>query len=389
MTQLSPEWLTQTLQQAGVLPQGYVATVQERKNAAFNSHMLHLTLSYSEDAPSTAPRFLVYKTNLQTQWAKEAGRAEVAFYRQVGALPDHPRITVPCYAAEYDPSTGDSYLLLLDFSDTHHAPLTRDQQLTPGDNLPTDADAAAVVDTLARFHAYWWEHPRLGTETFAIAHWFQDDESYIGYMQKRSTAFHELMIAESDWFPAEAAEVYESVLAGMPHLWERYWRPRIATLRHLTLTHGDSYFANFLCPDDGETHNTYLIDWQSPETLWAASDLANLMATFWTWEQREENRREERLLHRYHEGLKAAGVIGYGWDDLVRDYRLAIIDWLLVPLQDRRDGSRKEYWWHKMQCLIKAFEDWQCERLLPGLQDSRTDNDTRAEMETAIGLPMP
>ena len=48
----------------------------------------------------------------------------------------------------------------------------------------------------------------------------------------------------------------------------------------------------------------------------------------------------------------------------VRDYRLSIADWLLIPLQDCFDGSSKEYWWPKMQCLAHAFEDWRVAELL-------------------------
>ncbi len=172
------------------------------------------------------------------------------------------------------------------------------------------------------------------------------------------------MDAEANWFPAEVARVYELVLASMPDLWQHYWQTRIAPLRNLTLTHGDAYFANFLCPNQGTMGNVYLIDWQSPETLWAASDLANLMATFWASEPRQENGREERLLRHYYAALQAGGVSGYRWEDLLLDYHLAVIDWLLVPLQDRYDGSSRDYWWWKMQCLLGAFRDWHCQALL-------------------------
>ena len=61
--------------------------------------------------------------------------------------------------------------------------------------------------------------------------------------------------------------------------------------------------------------------------------------------------------------LQAHGVSGYAWEDLDRDYRLSIIDWVWIPAQDRYDGSGKAYWWPKMECLIAAFEDWHCEEL--------------------------
>jgi len=43
------------------------------------------------------------------------------------------------------------------------------------------------------------------------------------------------------------------------------------------------------------------------------------------------------------------------------------LDWVLIPLHDRADGSPEDYWWPKMQCLTSAFQDWRCEELLKGL----------------------
>jgi hypothetical protein len=131
-------------------------------------------------------------------------------------MPDLPMI-VPCYHARYDPATGDSALLLQDLSETHHLPITRDAQLTPGQNLPAERDGARAI---------------------------------------------------------------------------------------------------------------------------------------------------ERWLRRYHAALRAAGVNDYGWEALLRDYRLAIVDWLLVPLQDCRDGAGTDYWWLKMECLLGAYQDWECGGLL-------------------------
>lgn len=49
---------------------------------------------------------------------------------------------------------------------------------------------------------------------------------------------------------------------------------------------------------------------------------------------------------------------------MLLDYRHGLIYWLLVPVQDCYGGAGNEYWWPKMQCLVAAFQDWECERLL-------------------------
>lgn len=358
------EQLTGMLREAGELPHGAVLSIRSRANPAFNSTAEHLEVRYTPDAPAEAPRRLFFKRSLPVEWARECGEAEVAFYRLVADLPDHPPMTARCYAAGIDPQTHDSFVLLQDVSQTHHAPLTRDQQIAKGGAVPSSDDIPPVVEALARFHAYWHQHPLLGSEAAPIAHWFQNAESYIDYTQRRIRAWEALRRDEADCPPDEIARYYDLLISRMPRLWTRFWEPRIATRAHLTLTHGDAYFANFLCPNEAGAAPTYLIDWQSPEAFLGASDLATLIASFWTSAQRNEHQREERMLRRYHQTLLSYGVTGYSWEAFLADYRLALLDWLLVPLQDRYDGSAAGYWRPKMQCLFAACCDHHCETLL-------------------------
>jgi thiamine kinase-like enzyme len=193
-----------------------------------------------------------------------------------------------------------------------------------------------------------------------IGAWCSDEEHFTAETERRRRAWESLLANESDWFPPHLIAMYETILQQLMHLWQTYTQPRLAAFSHLTLTHGDAYLANFLCPHEGQSGATYLIDWQSPEVYRGASDLVNMCATFWTRQQRAEGQREVKVLQQYHRTLQQNGVTGYAWDDLVRDYRYSIVDWLLVPLQDRLEGSSKAYWWPKMQCLAHAFEDWNC-----------------------------
>lgn len=362
------EWLTAVLWASGSLTSGRVLAVASDATGAFNSAAAHLRLTYSEDAPESAPRAVFLKRSLPAPWAVRAGVAEVAFYRQIAALPDAAArlpMIVPCFAAGYDPERETSYVLLQDVSQTHHAPLTRDQILTAGQNIPRPRDLDRVVTTLARFHAFWWEHPMLALDPGETGIAAVERADFDAMMARRSAAWERVLAREGDTLPAEMCRLVERVLAGLPTLWECHWGPRSSERRQVTVTHGDAYFANFLVPRDPESDApTYLIDWQSPETNVGAEDLVNMLATFWTSPQRREGGREERVLRRYHETLLAHGVSGYTWDELLRDYRLALIDWLLVPVQDAGDGSRRNYWWPKLKCLAAAYEDWRCDELL-------------------------
>jgi Ecdysteroid kinase-like family len=357
---ITPEWLSAVLRQSGVLSQGEVITVERVTTSAFNSQTSRLLLYYSDDASAGVPTRLVLKRNVQEAWGVEAGAEEVKFYTLVASLPAHPSITIPCYAAAYDEESGNSYVLLQDMTKTHVPPLTRDQQISIVEGVPPAVYIEPVVDTLAQLHAFWWEHPLLETEVFDVGYWSRDTERFEQYLQRRTTSWKSFTTHEGDWFPSELRELYEQVLGHLQH----YLEPRFRTKTKLTLNHGDAYFANFLCPREPTTGTTYLLDWQSPSFDIGGSDLANLCAAFWTSEQRHEEQREEKILHRYHTVLQARGVSSYCWDDLVTDYKIGLIVWLFIPVQDCHDGASKDYWWPKMQCLVAAFRDWHCEDLL-------------------------
>jgi hypothetical protein len=345
-------WLTALLRAADKLQSG-----------AFNSQTSYLRVTYSADASPALPSRFVLKQNGADAWSMAAGAEEVRFYNLVATLPDHPSIIVPCYATAYDESSGRSFLLLQDLSDTHAPPVTRDQQIAIVDGVPAAPAIDAVIDTLAQLHAYWWQHPLLASTTFDVGYWTRNADRFAQYLQRRRTAWEKLLTQEGKWFPAELRALYEELFAQLPHHWAHYLEPRFRANRGLTLVHGDAYFANFLTPKVGAAGSAYLLDWQSPCADLGSYDLANLCAAFWTPAQRQDNDRELRMLQRYHAGLCTHGVNDYAWEALLTDYKSGLIFWLLMPVQDGGDGAAKSYWWPKMQCLVAAFRDWHCETL--------------------------
>ncbi len=191
---------------------------------------------------------------------------------------------VPCYAAAYDEQIGNSYLLLQDLSETHHVPITREQQISIVEAVPARADIEAIVDALAQLHAYWWDHPLLETGKLDIGYWCRNANRFDLYVQRRKTSWESLIAAEAAWFPDDLRVLYEQVFAGLRYHWLRYLEPRFRTKTNLTLTHGDAYFANFLVPEWPASSATYLVDWQSASFDIATYDLVNFSATFWTSE---------------------------------------------------------------------------------------------------------
>jgi hypothetical protein len=361
---ITPAWLTTVLREADLLAAGQVLSVRSAATGAFNSHTRRLRLRYSADAaPGLAPR-MVLKQNIQEPWGIEASAEEVKFYQVAATLQPTPPALVSCYAAASDPASGNSYLLLQDLSETHAPPITRDQQISIVDGVPSDLQIERVIDTLAQHHAYWWDHPLLATQTFEVGYWSRNADRFAQYLQRRQKAWESLLSGEASWFPDDIRNLYQRALTHLERHWRDFLEPRFRTRTHLTLLHGDAYFANFLCPKGEVGGGAYLLDWQSPTADIAGYDLANLCATFWTSAQRHEAQREQNILRRYHTTLQACGVRGYSWENLITDYQSGLIYWLLVPVQDRFGGSPKAYWWPKMQCLASAFREWNCAPLL-------------------------
>ena len=295
-----------------------------------------------------------------------ANAREVEFYRHVAPLADELPMLLHTYDATHDPATGKSHLLLPDLSDTHAVPIERARMLAL-DEVPTDAQLDAIIDAIATFHAYWWEHPALGRPPFSASGEYGDRATYDHFVATTATEWATFRAAEGNTLPGDLRALYEGALPCLPALWDRSLAGRVPARRHVTLCHGDCYFNAFLYPRDPTIGaSTYIIDWQGPTVDFAALDLTFLCANFWTGKQRREGDREERLLRRYHDRLLACGVADYGWDDLIADYRLMLVFRIFLPIWDAVNGSSRAYWWPKLRCLTEAYRDWRCTELFGG-----------------------
>jgi hypothetical protein len=333
--------LTELLRDSGALDGGSsVATVDVRASDAFNSATVFARVTY-RGAHASLPTRLVIKRPSSAEWSQAAAVVEANFYRHLATLAAHPLVVPACLAAT------DDCLVLADLSSTHSAPVTRSQSIALV-GVPTMDALDSAVDTLAALHSFWW---RRDPGPFPVATWWGSAQEFDAYARHRRDAW-DRVAAE---LPAPARSVYSFVFSRL----DRFGARLLESRRNgpLTLVHGDAYLSNFLVPLASPGLGV-LLDWQSPSVDIGALDLANMCATFWTRSQRREY--EERVLRRYHAAL---GRPDYPYEDLMADYRIGIADWLLVPIQDAADGSRRDYWWPKMSCLLDAFVDHGAETL--------------------------
>jgi aminoglycoside phosphotransferase (APT) family kinase protein len=210
-----------------------------------------------------------------------------------------------------------------------------------------------VIDTWAAFHAFWWEHPRLGRDIGAFL-----DEAALARIQsdyrERHARFADAL-GDRLWPAARA------IYARRDEAWERVATPARLYSTY-TLGHGDAHVWNLLYPRDGAAVGIRLIDWGSWRVGRGAADLAYMMALHWFPERRA--RLEAPLLERYHAGLSAHGVTGYSLDRLWEDYRFAVIAYLATPVWQQSLGIPPVIWWPHLNRIVAAFEDLDCARLL-------------------------
>jgi len=360
---MTPHRLTELLYKAKMLHRGSVVGIQITENEAFNSHVQHLKVSYSPDILPALPAEMVSKQNVLEDWGKEAGRREVAFYRLLEQNAEQLPMIIPHFVAEYDESTGNSFLLLQDLSATHHPPITRQQQIQ-WEGMPADATLYQIVETLAAFHAAWWGHPQSGTYPCEVDPQLQDEASFQECCQECEQNWRSCLTAEGSWLPQDIVRDLTEISRLLPGMWERYLSKRFPERHQLTVAHTDAYLANFLVPRSDKTGAVFMMDWQGPYTTIGAYDLVMMCASFWTPAQRQENNREETMLRRYLATLHMHGITHYTWNHLLEDYRWMLLIFLQVAIWDQTNGSKRHYWWPKLQCLISAVRDLDCLSLL-------------------------
>jgi hypothetical protein len=344
IAQVTPEWLTETLYRTGVLPCGRVVSVLKDASRPFGSVVSNLSLTYSDTSPLHVPRHLFLKIANPELHQKYPGHGnrEIEFY---GAIPagDYANLSLPrCYAAEA--SDAGFHLLLDDLTDSH--------VILPHPFPPSRVQCEQVVDGLARLHAYWWNHERLGVSMGRSA----DQKTVFNGDENFYPAFADFL-GEALW--DERRAIFERVMQAEPRLHERLQKGK------LTLIHGDAHAWNFLYPHDPGAP-AILIDWEAWDADVGVFDLAYLITLFWFPAHRA--RMEKTLVQRYHGRLLEYGVNNYTWGDCWNDYRHSVIRLLFRPVwwQHARpdDLHWGEIWWPRLERVLCAYDDLHCEELL-------------------------
>lgn len=307
---VTPEWLTQALSGTGTITEARIESFSiERigEGKSFTAHVALLRLRYDVDEKD-APRSLVAKFPASSPRLRailngfRLYEREIRFYREIAV--EASFLAPRCYYSALDVQKGRSILLIEDFT-----------QARVGSILEgcSREDAQYAIGQLAKFHAAWWDNPRL--DHIAWMPTFSDTADSAQELYRRL------------WVPYREI-VRGSVPPSFIDLGDRLWKNVAAISRRLaepprTILHGDCRLENLLFGVGEPDPSLTIIDWQAVTRGRGVSDVTYFLVYCLNPAQRREW--ESDLLRVYHSALLKNGVFGYEFKQCLQDYKLSIL----------------------------------------------------------------
>ncbi len=318
--EITAEWLTDALRSAGTITDASVTSFELASDIAAGVGFMGLLgrLSVEYDKENAGPKSIIAKFPAAAPENREIAQIfrfyeiEARFYEQIA---DGIELRTPRrYYSDINLDSGDFILLLEDL-----APAQVADQIA---GLSHDQVQLATLE-LAKFHASWWEDPRLEEYDWmwSINHPVRAATSQQSYQQ----AWGPFVESFGKAVPPEILEIGE-----------RFGEQMIDILNKLaakprTITHGDYRPDNlfFATPEGGDPLT--VIDWQIMSIGRGAFDFAYFLNG--TLPPTERKARESELMKLYHNTLVAGGVTGYSFDECWEDYRIStLFCWLYTVI---------------------------------------------------------
>lgn len=222
------------------------------------------------------------------------------------------------------------------------------------------AHAELAIRELAKFHATWWESPRLVSLdwVWAFNHPVRSAAAVAGYTQAW-TPFKEIWAKQ---VPAPLLELGEQFASKIPKLLDRLAAPPV------TISHGDYRLDNlfFATPEGGDP--LAVVDWQIMTLGNGLFDLAYFMSS--AVPPADRRAMEMDLLHMYHDILTEGGVKGYDFDQCLLDYRTsALFCWqyavIILGSLDTANERGLALFTDVLDRFVSAIVDLKAAELLP------------------------
>ena len=311
-SELTTDWLTATLEADGVLNGVKVtnfSTSPVGEGIGMLGILVRVDLTYDGPAPD-APQTVIAKFPSATPGNREIGMTyrlyerEVNFYTrvcaQIGGLAA-PR----CFGGQYDPTTGDSFLLLEDLG-----------AYRTGDQVKgcTAAEAMMILDAVIPLHATYWD--RIDDPLMDGVTKVDDPPQIAGIAGGCAVGWDPCVQMFPEAMPDEIRAVKDKFLAAVPEL------HRMVGRLVQTVIHGDLRLDNMMFGDTADLRPVVLLDWTLTKTS-GLHDVAYLVSQNVDLEERRAH--ENEIIEHYHRGLLEHGVEGYSLEQCWEDYRLVVL----------------------------------------------------------------
>ena len=319
---ITKDWLNDLLREQNTLTAGKVnSVVLRRRFLHHHSDLLFLQVNYSSDVDHRFPDQWVLKVRTHHE-----GDTEVRFYHQ--AAEANRLDFLPRAGAFKSWPSGESVLLLESLKGTHRLVVTDDQVFSQQGWRPTGGILQQLINTLARFHACWWNQSEL--ETMKSQPWDYDD-----ILIKNVPSFKNSVQSET-----HLMELVNDAIANIPLFLKR------AEVSPVTLIHGDCFPWHFFRGREGD--DMKLFDFEFSTVHSPAYDLVSLLC-YWHGDCL-------KAFRKYYDVLVAGQVSDYRFEELLDDIRLAVAAHTLRAVQDWHRGCSDALWRNKMVGLLQMLK---------------------------------
>ena len=334
--EITSEWLTESLRSSGVITASSVTSIDAGDTTAghgFTGRIARLSVTYDsceEGAPtSIIAKFPSYDPVIRAAVTDSA----MSYEREIRCyenLLDHVALSTPRrYYSAFDAESGECILFIQDLAPARF-----------GDNVgsPSREDIESAIRALGRFHAEFWESPRL----YDLA-WLP---SYAQDADVRQRAFRQatgpFLSTWGRFLRPSTIDIINRLGDSLARIRRRLSRPP------RTVLHGDFRLDNLAF--DGSGSGPIVIDWQATSVGRCAPDIAYFIV--YCIDPEERRALELEILEFYHSVLVEHGVAGYDFESCMEDFRLSIAANMLRTV---RVGGSFDYSGDRAQSLFRSI----------------------------------